>query len=66
MKIIYPGVKRDRDGKFTESKLILVEPAEFIGRKMPVSDKPRDEFLRTRTKERHDPSAVANYVEFRW
>ena len=42
MDIIYPGVKR-RDGKLTEIKLTLVEPDEFIGRKMPVSDKPREE-----------------------
>ena len=33
MKIIYPGVKRNSDGKLTESKLILVDPKELIGRK---------------------------------
>ena len=38
MKIIYPGVKRNSDGKLVESKLILVEPKEFIGQKNRTSE----------------------------
>ena len=51
MEIIYPGVKR-RDGKFTEVNLTLVDPYEFIGRKMLVSDKPRKE-IRERGRKKY-------------
>lgn len=55
MKTIYPDVKRDSDGKFTESKLVLVERNEFIGRKTSAPEKPRIE-IRERTRK--------NYITF--
>ena len=55
IKVVYPGFKRDRDGKLTESKLVLVESREFIGWKMTAPDKPHEE-IRERGRK--------NYIAF--
>ncbi len=41
--MIYPGLKKDYEGKLTERKLALVEWNEFIGRKMRKSGNRREE-----------------------
>ena len=49
-KVVYPGFKRDRDGRFTEIKVVLAEVREFIGRKMSVTDKPHEEIREHKRK----------------
>ena len=60
--VTYPGLKRDRDGKFTENQLNLVAEDEFIRgkfiqQKTPVS---RNKTGKTYTDERKK----RNYITF--
>ena len=41
--VVYPNLKQDSDGKFTESLLTLVKRKEFIGIKIPVTNEPENE-----------------------
>lgn len=41
--MIYPSVKKDSYGNFTEDKLNLVDRDHFIGRQISVTNKPHEE-----------------------
>lgn len=55
ISIVYPGLKQDSEGKFTETKITLTDNNEFIGLKMPVSDNLNDN-IRERRR--------VNYITF--